>query len=83
MSEGATLVTGATGFLGSALVAALLERGDDDVIALVRAADGAGRGERGSTTRSRGSSAPARARRARGSAPCVATSSARALSRCR
>lgn len=36
-----TLVTGATGFLGATLVADLLERGDTDVVALVRAADDA------------------------------------------
>ncbi len=41
-----TFVTGATGFLGATLVAELLERGDTDVVVLVRATDDAAAAER-------------------------------------
>ena len=39
-------LTGATGFLGMEVLARLLERGDRDVVALVRGADGAAAEER-------------------------------------
>ena len=39
MSRGPILLTGATGFVGMELLVRLLERGDRDVVALVRAAD--------------------------------------------
>ena len=39
----AVFLTGATGFLGMEVLARLLEAGDREVLALVRAADDAGR----------------------------------------
>ena len=39
MSRGPILLTGATGFVGMELLVRLLERGDRDVVALVRARD--------------------------------------------
>ena len=44
--SGAVLLTGATGFLGMDVLAELLERGEEQVVALVRARDDAGARER-------------------------------------
>ncbi|MGH2919626.1 MAG: SDR family oxidoreductase, partial [Solirubrobacteraceae bacterium] len=39
MTNGPVLLTGATGFVGMELLVRLLERGDRDVVTIVRAAD--------------------------------------------
>src|SRR5271167_2464528 len=44
--SGAILLTGATGFLGMDALARLIDRGDEEVLVLVRARDDAGAGER-------------------------------------